>query len=608
MKKKGEAAFLMRIMRGNWKYFLVCVIAMTFNVALSYLSPKVVGVTVDSVLGTGDFSLPEPILQFIQNLGGREYLLHHLYLCGLTVLVIALAAAVFQFVRAYSASKLAQHLSYKLRKMLFEHIQKLPFSWHKSIQTGDIMQRCSSDVDTVCNFVSAQFTDVVRIVVMLVLAYCLMFAINVRLSLASLAFVPVIILYSGLFYAKIAKNSLQADEAEGKMHAIAQENFTGVRVVRAFGREKVELERFRQGNGNYADHWIKTGKLLALYWSCGDLISALHTATLLVYGTVLTVRGFMSPGDIIVFLMYGGMLSWPLRRLGRTLGEMSKAGVSIKRIDEILSVEPEKPVCAEGCPELTGDLVFDHVSFGYEGDETLHDISFRIPAGQTLAILGGTGSGKSTLLHLLNRLYDLPETGGNIRIGGVDVRSIDRGYLRSHIAMVLQEPFLFSDTIRNNLTLGSGPVDDETLFAATKDAAIHESILAFPKGYDTLVGEKGVTLSGGQRQRVAIARALLQNAPILVFDDSLSAVDVQTDSRIRAALKSHTEHVTTIIVSHRVATLMDADQILVLSEGRVAELGTHEQLLALGGIYSSIYGIQSLLETELETEVADNGR
>ena len=600
--KKSSIAFISAIMKNRWRYFAACVAAMTVNVCLSYISPKIVGFTVDSVLGELPMELPDFLAQKVAELGGREYLLQNLYICGGLVLAASVLSAVFMYARAYSGAKLAEHLSYGMRKMLFEHIQKLPFAWHKSIQTGDIMQRCTSDVDTVCKFVSTQFTDVVRIVLMLVIAYALMFMINVKLTLICMAFVPIIIIYSGAFYSKIAVNFQKADEAEGEMHAIAQENFTGVRVVRAFGSERRELDKFMKGNERYSSLWIKTGKLLSLYWSIGDLISGLQTATLLIFGTVLTVKGEMSPGDIIVFAMYGGMLSWPMRRLGRTLGEMSKAGVSIERMNEILTAPAEKVAPDEVKPVIEGNIRYEHVSFGYDGGEVLRDVSFEIKAGSTLAILGGTGSGKSTLLHLLNRLYDLGEGQGRILIDGTDIREINAQYLRRNVAMVLQEPFLFSDTIERNLRLAAPGIDRESLQRATSDAEIHESILGFPEGYSTVIGEKGVTLSGGQRQRVAIARALAENSPILVFDDSLSAVDVQTDSKIRAALKNRASTATTIIISHRIATLMDADEIMVLSGGRIAEMGTHAELLEKNGIYRSIFDIQSMFEEEIQAE------
>lgn len=606
-KRREKLSLIVKIMKGNWRYFAICVAAMAFNVCLSYISPRVVGSTVDSVIGELPFDLPAFIVKWIDGIGGREFLLSHLYICGAAVFVIALFTAVFHYIRSYMGAVLAEKLSYKLRKQLFDHIQRLPFSWHKSVKTGDIMQRCSSDVDTFCRFVSLQFTDIIRIVMMLIIVYVLMFALNVKMALVCLFFAPVIVIYSGAFYSKIAKRFKKADEEEGKLHSVAQENFTGIRVVKAFGRERAEYEKFSTVNNAYSDLWVRTGRLMSLYWSIGDFISWLQTAVILIYGTVLTVNGEMSPGNIIIFVMYGGLLSWPMHRLGRTLGEMSKAGVSIDRINEILLVEPEVQKPGELRPQIKGNIKFDHVSFTYDEGEVLHDISFEIKAGQTVAILGGTGSGKSTLIHLLNRLYDLGPGQGSISIDGIDIRDIDARYLRRNIAMVLQEPFLFSDTIDSNLRLAAPNAGEAELLRAARDAYIHESIVRFPQGYKTVVGEKGVTLSGGQRQRVAIARALAENAPILVFDDSFSAVDMQTDSKIRAALKIRRKNVTAVIISHRISTLMDADRIIVLSAGRIAESGTHDELVEKGGIYSQVFGIQSLFEEEIEAEVKSNG-
>jgi len=606
MKKMSKTRFILAIMRDNWKLFITCVITMMAGVGLSYIPPKILGVTVDSVFGELPFDLPQFAVRWLESLGGREYLVQHVWLCGAAVVVVALFSALATFGRTYSAGVLSENLAYKMRRMTFDHIQKLPYAWHKSIKTGDIMQRCSSDINTVCQFVSMQMADVIRIVFMLVTAYVLMFSICFELALASLLFVPVIVFYSGFFFGKIAKQFLVADEAEGALHAVAQENFTGVRVVRAFGREVAELQKFRDANEKFSRLWIRTGHFLALYWSLGDVMSILQMALIVIYGTWLTVNGAMSGGDIFVFVMYGGMLSWPMRRLGRVMGDLSKAGVSIGRICEILDAEPERQRDTVGCPEIRGNIVFDHVSHAYDGRKVLDDVSFEIPVGGSLAILGYTGSGKSTLVHLINRLYELGPDCGSIRIDGTDVRDIDLRHLRKNVGIVLQEPFLFSDTLEKNLRLAAPDLSEEQMHAVTQTAAVHETIMGFEHGYDTIVGEKGVTLSGGQRQRVAIARTLAQNTPILIFDDSLSAVDVQTDSMIRSALKRREQKATTILIAHRISTLMDADRILVLSNGKVAEYGTHEELLARDGIYKGIYNIQSRFEEELEDEAASS--
>ena len=373
---------------------------------------------------------------------------------------------------------------------------------------------------------------------------------------------------------------------------MVQENLTGVRVVRAFGRERYEIDKFNGKNDGYSQLWIKLGHVLSLFWASGTLLTSSQVFVTIIAGTVEAVNGDLTLGGFLVFVSYSSSLAWPIRSLGRVLAEMSKAGVSIDRVGYILNSEPERERGLALEPPMTGDIEFSHVSFGYEGGEVLHDVSFTVPAGSTFAILGGTGSGKSTLVHLLDRLYDLGEGQGQISIGGVDIRDIDRSYLRRSIGLVLQEPFLFSRTIAENISAARPGAAESEIRRAAHIACVDESITEFAEGYGTMVGERGVTLSGGQKQRVAIARMLMQDAPVMVFDDSLSAVDAETDAKIRAELEKNLGSSTVILISHRITTLMQAQRILVLSDGRVADIGTHEELISRPGIYRDIYDIQ----------------
>ena len=364
-----------------------------------------------------------------------------------------------------------------------------------------------------------------------------------------------------------------------------------VRVVRAFGRERYEEEKFNGKNQRFSQLWIRLGKLLSVYWASGTLLTCLQVMVIVVAGACECVAGRMTLGSFVAFVTYNEALAWPVRSLGRVLSDMSKAGVSMDRVGYILNAREERDL-PDAVDAVNGDIVFDHVSFAYDGQPVLEDVSFTIHQGETFAILGGTGSGKSTLVHLLDRLYDLPEGGGTITIGGVDIRRMKRESLRRQIGLVLQEPFLFSQTVGENICAVRPDAGDEAMRRAAAVACVDEAISAFPQGYDTVVGERGVTLSGGQKQRVAIARMLMQQAPIMVFDDSLSAVDAETDAKIRAALRDTLHSATVLLISHRVTTLMQADRILVLDGGRVAELGTHAQLVEKPGIYRDIYNIQ----------------
>ena len=419
-----------------------------------------------------------------------------------------------------------------------------------------------------------------------------MLGMNVPLSLIALSPVPVIVGYSFVYYRVIGRAFLECDENEGILSAMAQENLAGVRVVRAFGREAREDERFRAQNRHYTGLWMRLARPMAAFWSVGDILSGVQILLTVCFGAVFCVRGRMTAGEYIAFLSYTALLVWPVRMLGRMISEMSKAGVSIDRIARIMEETPESPG-GSGKPALTGDIVFDRVTFSYEEEqEVLRDFSFTIPGGCTLGILGGTGSGKSTLMLLLLKLYELPPTGGSIRIGGTDLRDIDTAWLRRHMAVVLQEPFLFSDTLRGNIDLAADTGDEEAVRRAARAACLEETADSFPAGFDTFVGERGVTLSGGQKQRVAIARALMRKTPIMIFDDSLSAVDAGTDEKIRAALRTRFQGSTVILISHRITTLKDADMILVLENGRASQCGTHEELRRGGGLYERICRIQ----------------
>ena len=481
-----------------------------------------------------------------------------------------------------------------MRDGLFEHIEHLPFAWHMKNRTGDIIQRCTSDIDTMKNFISEQMTSILRIIILLVMAVIFMLGMNVRLTIIALIPVPIIICYSLLYYKRVGDGFLDCDENEGKLSAMAQENLTGVRVVRAFGRERYERDRFEEQNEYYTSKWVRLAKVMSRYWSSSDVLSGTEVLLVVVFGAVFTLRGEITAGEYVTFISYNSMLVWPVRMLGRMISEMSKAGVSVERIAYIMNspVEQDKPGTTE--PDLRGDIRFEHVNFAYEGcPEILHDIDFTMPAGSVLGILGGTGSGKSTMMFLLDKLYELPPENGRISIGGVDINDISTPYLRENIGMVLQEPFLFSRSIAENISIAGEEVDMAAVREASRAACLDETVEGFTQGYDTFVGERGVTLSGGQKQRAAIARTLMRRQPIMIFDDSLSAVDTETDAKIRAELERRFGSASIILISHRITTLAKAGQILVLDKGRIAERGTHDELVAANGIYRKIYDIQT---------------
>lgn len=600
-KKADKAAMIFRFLKPCLPLMLTGLFFSAMITVCQAFIPQVIRISVDGILGSDLSKIPEWVKAFLSEETIRENPGKMLTIAALAVILLAAINIAANYYSKVFAAKGSESFVKGMRDQLYDHIQKLPYSWHVKNQTGDIIQRCTSDVDVVRNFVTNQLMEVFRIIFLIVFYMVIMFSMNVKISLIAVSFFPIVILYSGYFFSKIAQHFQEADEAEGILSSVVQENLTGVRVVRAFGRESFERKRFDEKNERFAGLWIYLGKFLSLYWSIGDLITGIQILTVICMGVLFTVDGNLTVGEFIAFVSYNSSMAWPVRSLGRIISEMSKAGVSIDRIAYILDEKEEDDRPGVTKPAINKDIVFDNVNFKYEeGAAVLKDVSFTVPAGKTFAILGNTGSGKSTLVHLLNRLYDLPDGCGKITIGGVDIRDIDRQYLRSQIGMVLQEPFLYSGSIKENvgITKESSAFDD--IREACEIACVDSAIDSFTDGYETIVGERGVTLSGGQKQRVAIARMLVEHTPVMIFDDSLSAVDAQTDAMIREALKKRMAGTTVILIAHRITTLMQADCIMVLEDGAVAEMGSHEQLMEHHGIYRKIYDIQ--MNTQLDAD------
>ena len=591
LSAKGKAGLVTRYLKGCWPHFALALLFSCLSTAFNALTPQIIGITVDSVLGAEPPRLPARLASFLHWEALRAVPFRALWYSAAAVLAAAALRGLCSFGQRTELARGSERYVKSIRDDLYRHIQYLSFAWHKHNPTGDIIQRCTSDVDVIRTFVCNQLVEVFRTVFLIVLYVGIMLRMDLGLTMVTLVSIPIVGLSSGVFYRKISSRFQAADEAEGALTTCAQENLTGVRVVRAFGRERFEEEKFREKNNRFSELWIRLGKVLSVYWASGTLLTSLQIMATILIGAAEAVDGRITLGTFLVFISYNEALSWPVRSLGRVLSEMSKAGVSLDRVGYILHAEEETdaPDCAAF---QTGDIVFDRVTFAYEGQDVLKELSFTIREGETFAILGGTGSGKSTVAHLLDRLYDLPEGGGTITIGGRELRSMSRRELRRNIGLVLQEPFLFSQTVGENIRAARMDASDAEIRRCASIACVDEAISAFPEGYRTLVGERGVTLSGGQKQRVAIARMLMQHAPIMIFDDSLSAVDAETDTKIRSALRSELDGATVILISHRITTLMQADHILVLDHGTAVDFGTHRELISRPGIYKEIYDIQ----------------
>ena len=600
--RKGEnLPLLWQFLKGAKRYFLVTVLAAGVTALADMLQPQIIRAAVDCALGGKEGDFPAFVMNAVNAIGGFAYLGEHLWIMAAAILAVAVLQVASQYIFRVYNTKASETLVKSMRDQLFSHIQRLPFSWHMKNKTGDIIQRCTSDIETTKNFLSEQLTSVFRIVILLILSVSFMVSMHGMLTVIALIPMPLIIWYSMHFHKQIHDGFLACDENEGKLSAMAQENLTGVRVVRAFGQEKAEMDKFTRQNDHYTALWIKMAKIMSRFWSVSDIFSGIQVMLVVIFGAYFCIRGSLTEGAYIAFISYNSMLVWPIRQLGRMISEMSKAGVSIDRVAYIMRspTETDDPDAVDA--PMDGDICFEHVSFAYENSpELLHDIHFTMKSGTTLGILGGTGSGKSTLMLLLDKLYPLEENCGRITIGGTDIRKIRTEHLRKNIGMVLQEPFLFSRTIAENIGIASPQLDMEAIRAAAAAAALDETVGSFAQGYETVVGERGVTLSGGQKQRAAIARMLAQPAPIMIFDDSLSAVDTQTDARIRQAIAQKFGKASVILISHRITTLSAADKIIVLDRGRIVEEGTHETLKAGGGIYQKIYEAQSGAREEVE--------
>ena len=524
-------------------------------------------------------------------------------------ILLAVVEGSFSFLSGKLASRTAEGITFRLRNFVFDHMQRLSFAYHAKTPTGELISRSTSDVDAIRRFYSEQAIGVGRIFILFIVNFTLLLKLNVPLALISIVMIPFIILTSVFFFRKVSKAYEKFQEQEATLSTTLQENLTGVRVVKAFARQEFEKKKFDKDN---FEKFLRGRKLLlmhAAFWPASDIICSLQMIIGFLAGALMAINGTITVGT---YMAYSGLivwLIWPMRNLGRLIVQASSGLVSYTRVVEIIRQDQEPLYEGDYIPEkyIQGGFVFDGVCFEYEGDNrVLQDISFEIKPGQVVAMLGATGSGKTSLVNLLPRFYEY--SCGNLFLDGIELKRYPRYYLRKHIGIVEQEPFLFSRSIRENITYGVGrEVNQEEVEAAAIAAAIHDVILSFPNGYETIVGEKGVTLSGGQKQRVTIARTLLKSPQILILDDSTSSVDTETEAEIRSALENLMKNRTTFIIAHRIQSVMNADLILVLEQGRIIQKGKHSELVNQEGVYRQIYDIQTKIETELEKELTGLG-
>lgn len=584
--RSNRLAGLWNLMTGFRLTYLVATASLAISAAARAVASFLLRYFVDVVL--------------VQGRAGREL---RLIVVGFVALAVLEGAS--SFVGGCLAALTAEGVTRRLRNYLFDHIQRLSFTFHDHTQTGELIERCTSDVDAVRRFFADQAIGLGRIVSMFAIYFAALLRLNVQLALLSTAMIPVLLVMSLLFFRRVSKAYEAYQKQEARLSTVLQENLSGVRVVKAFARQAFERDKFGRENWEKFRRGQQLLTMHALYWPVSDTLCFAQTLVCVAIGALRALDGTISVGTYVAYVSLVIAFIWPMRNLGRLIVNMSSGMVSYDRVRDVIQ-ETREPLFEGGATtgrHLRGEVVFDHVSFHYQsGQQAVNDVSFRCGPGQTVALLGSTGSGKTTLVNLLPRFYEYDS--GSVTLDGVELKSYGRQYLRQQMGIVEQEPFLFSRTIRENIVYGvQREVSQAEIEAAAEAAAIHADISRFPKGYDTLLGEKGITLSGGQKQRVAIARTLLKDPRILILDDSTSSVDAETEGLIRGALEHLMRGRTTFVIAHRVQSLMAADLILVFDHGQIVQRGTHAQLVQQPGPYRDIYDLQVRIDAELEKEL-----
>ena len=590
------------ITQGQRTRYSLALVAMGLASVFAIAAP-LVGMYALDVVVYRDFSLGTNVLvSLTRELSGSDSFAWYLWLSAAAGVVLTLLAGVFSFLKSRWAAIASEALAQRLRDELFGHLHRLPADFFDAADSGDLVQRCTSDVETIRVFLQAHVVEIGRAVLLLFAMLPVLFWRDYRLAWLSICLMPLLGVGAFVFFRRIKTLFEITDASEGVLTAVLKENLTGIRVVRAFARHDFERDRFGERNRAFRDNYYRLNKVMAIYWCASDFIATCQIGIVLIAGGVFLVEGSLTVGELFVFISQVSMVIWPIRHLGRVLTDSGKAIVALGRVDHILkspeeSVEPT-PATGRG----RGAITVRNLDFSYpNGQDILRNMSLSVAPGETVALVGPPGCGKTTFIRVLLRFY--PYQRGQIEIDDLELNETDREWIRTQIGVVLQDPFLYAQTIDSNLRVGRPAAPYEDLLQAAQDASLHESISNFPNGYDTMVGERGVTLSGGQRQRVALARALLKDPPILVLDDSLSAVDTDTEHRILTALEQRRGRRTTLIVAHRLTTVRNADRILVMDDGCIVQQGSHQQLAEEQGPYRRLCEIQGALDESIRNDL-----
>jgi ATP-binding cassette subfamily B protein len=551
----------------------------------------IISFIIDNVINLETIS--NPFFIWLSNLlGGIDYLRNNLYIMALLLIAINIVIALLIYIRIYVQAKVAESLAKNIKNEMFSHIQNLPFEYLSDHNSGDLIQRSTSDIETVRKFINGKIEEMFRSFITPLIAAVILFNINAKLALIAVLTLPIIFIYAFYFFKSVQKLFKLSDEADGSMSAAIQESLNGIRISKAFNNENYEIEKFNTYNKKYQNTTYKLILNLGKYFSTNTLLCYTQIFLVIVFGIMMVNSKELSYGSLFVFITYESEIVWPVRGLGRLLNDYGKTTIAINRINEILDVE-EEDLKSGFTHDIIGDIEFKNIYFKYPNSNqfALKNINFKINAGDNVAIIGKTGSGKSSIVYLLEQLYT--QTSGDILIDGYKIVDFNKDYLRKKIGVVLQEPFLFTRTIKENVIIANKHAAYKDVELAAKIANIHHVIKDFDNGYETMIGENGVTLSGGQKQRLAIARTIINESPILIFDDSLSAVDANTDNNIRKSLNQLNKSTTKIIITQRINSCKDADIIIVMDDGVITNIGNHNELILVEGLYKKVYDIQS---------------
>lgn len=568
----------------------------------SILNTFLIKVLVDTIEGVEQLDKAEAFERAVVFLltGGRgnQYLYDNgKYILPTAMIVLASVYGLSLFLRIWMRAYFSMQFNAHVQKEVFSHIQRLPYDQYKTSKEGDLLQTATRDIMVLRKFIAMDSANITWAVWMVVFCSIILFGLSWKMTLVSVSLFPILFLYSLLLTNHVRKLYRATDDSEAALTDKVSENLASVRIVKAFNNELYEISSFEGSLRDYRNKFLSWKRFNAFFFSSSDIFVFASKVIALLWGVYLVYLREINAGTLVVALLYVNMMVWPVREAAQCLANMGQNIASADRIQLLLD-KPSEDLETGLMPKIEGNIVFENVSFHYPDSKgaTIKNVTFSVKKGETVAIMGKTGSGKSTLLLLLTRLYDYDS--GSIRIDGVELKEIQKRYLRKKVVPVLQDPYLFSRSIEANIRIANPKASEEEIRYAAKNADVDHTVQGFKEGYATIVGERGVTLSGGQKQRVAIARTLITKAPILIFDDSLSAVDTKTDFEIRENLRKNASEATTFIITHRVASAKSADKIIVLENGTIGEMGSHEELLEKEGLYRRIAEIQSRMEVE----------